>query len=188
MPNLRTIQEDLKHFLRLSEVVVRESIKNNTLTIDVADHYGEDLDLQEFKEVVTELTDEILDRVKTKFNMRIGTIIVRNLDTEERKVITAATMEAKPLAYKSSFRETSALGEDRDEVVGQLVAARDALLEAVDTLHVAKNLVHRTVSKKLAQTLDESVLAPLDSTGNSVLKKLTEVLKSLNEATLTYEE
>lgn len=166
---LEQIKIDLTSLLRVAKVQLQETSRG--LRVKIADYLGDDLDSTTLQDIRDDLTEEVTDRLKTKFKItKIAEIIISNLDDEV------------------PYETIAASGEIRDEITDMLSEARIAFYTGLDAIYQARNLMSRSLSKSLAEKLTTEVIQPLNTGDESIMALLRQIEATLYEAKVQYEE
>lgn len=183
---LQNIKADLKKLLHLEQVTIRPGRKG--FIIFVEDFYG-DIDSAEFKQIAQDTADEISTRVAEKWRGTVEEVVVRNLDTSDRKIVNATVKVLRKTSTASRKQTRAAAGESRDEVTEILSHARTSMLDALDSLYSAKHLIAQTISQTAADTLDNTVIKYIDSVEgeDAALDGLHKMIQKLHTANLKYD-
>lgn len=178
------INSDVKKFLNADLVKVSSIPASKGIALTVQDYYGDDLEGGELKEIAEGVLEEVVEFVMDKFQLAVGRVSVKNLDTEQTEVVFNKIAKSS-VTTKATAAST---GETRDEVLDLLIRSRNSLMEAIDHLYDAKNLADRGVSKTIAQNIKDQVIDLVDGETTSAINSLRGIIKSLSVTTLKYEE
>lgn len=87
----------------------------------------------------------------------------------------------------SANKAEASLGEDRDDIIDNLVSARNSILEASDKIYDAYKYLG-PVSSSEAETLKNEIMDVVDGESSSVAVKLQSMIKRLNMSKLPYKD